>query len=388
VRRTASELRHSGWNAGLPAWVRVGDLIFVTGQMAIDDRDKVLAVGDVERQTQIALEALGDVLAAADATTEDIVAVASYHLDARQIDQVMGVVAKAHLATQMPAWTPVMMTGAPVVGAEVMLSAIAVANGAEKVSTVPDTIAWWRALPVAAGCRKGDVIVVSGQYGSDADGNVNTPGDPAGQARNALNRVREICTLLGGNLDDVIDVVSFHQDPRGIAPATCVYDGEFFTAADSAARPSWTTAATPGLYRHGMLIQIQAMADRRRASARGGTGGTATTAESPTAGTPSLITIAVEPPPSVAGQGPAAQAQAAWRSLEEELGRRGAGIESLVALTSYHKDIRDLTVLREVIVSRCDTTPLSWTPVGMTGFRNEHSLHAFHAVALAPSAQD
>lgn len=58
-------------------------------------------------------------------------------------------------------------------------------------------IAWWRDLGVSAGRRQGDVTVIAGQYASDADGNVNTPGDHGGQAPRRAHRAKEIAGMLG-----------------------------------------------------------------------------------------------------------------------------------------------------------------------------------------------
>ena len=384
MTHTTSGIAPGGWLANFPAWVRVDDLVFVSGRMAIDTRHRVLGGGNVEEQTRLAFDHLEAAIEAAGARLEDLVAVISHHTDADQIDQVMQVVAERDLSTSPPAWTPVMTTGAPIVGADVVLSAIAVAGAASKTSVVPDTIAWWRALPVAAGCRKGDLLVVSGQYGSDADGNVNTPGDVAGQTRNALNRVSEICTLLGGTLADVVDVLSFHQDPRGIEPATGVYTNEFFSSRGETALPSWTAVGTPALYRHGMLAQFQAIAQLAPGSGNDVAVVHSDVAPEAEAGSRSLATLSVEVPMSAAHDGPAGQARAAWDALEHELDRLGIGLDCVAAINSFHKDVRDFEIVRDLIVSRCESHPPSWTPAGMTGFRAEHGLHAFQVFAVVP----
>ena len=137
----------------------------------------------------------------------------------------------------------------------------------EHTTVIPDTISWWRGCPWSAGCRRGRLVAVAGQFGTDTDGNVVMPGHHDGQARNALNRMKEICSLLGRDLEDVVDVWSFHQDPRGIEACLEVATREFF----SDSLPTWAAAGAPALYRFGMLGQFRALAeiDERRLSARG-----------------------------------------------------------------------------------------------------------------------
>ena len=161
----------------------------------------------------------------------DVVDLVSLHADARTIETVFEV-GRERFGSDFPAWTPVAVTALPAPGTLVTLAAVAHLGDAPKQCVVPDTIKWWRELPASAGCRKGDLLFVAGQYGSDADGNVNTPGDHAGQARNALNRIKEICELAGAGLDDAIAVTSFHQDPRWIPSVRTVYEEEFFGGLD------------------------------------------------------------------------------------------------------------------------------------------------------------
>src|SRR5439155_774424 len=195
------------------------DLVFVAGQMSVDADGGLLAPGDVRAQARNVFEGMAAELEEAGGSLDDLVELMTFHDDCRQIDAVFEV-GREYLGPEFPAWTPVAMNGASVRGALVVARAIAHLGAGEKLCLVPDTIAWWRRHPVSAGCRKGGLLCVAGQYGTDADGNVNTPGDHGGQTRNALNRLKEICGLAGGSLDDVIDVWSFHQDPRGIEPCT------------------------------------------------------------------------------------------------------------------------------------------------------------------------
>jgi enamine deaminase RidA (YjgF/YER057c/UK114 family) len=307
---------------------RAGDLVFVGGCAG--------------REPAEALDRLAEQLAAAGATMADVVGLLSFHTDVRRIDAALG--AALLVPGTPPAWTPTAVVGLESAGATVELSAIAHVGDAEKRTVTPDTIAWWRsALPMAAGCRRGDLTVISGQFGTDADGYVNTPGDHAGQARNALNRVKEIGGLLGSGLDEVIEVLAFHQDPRGIAPAREVAEAEIF----SGALPTWVPAGVPAVYRFGMLGQYRAIA------------------------CPGLVAVTAE----------AGSAGAAWELVTERLRAAGAGPGDVVSITSLQKDARDIAAARELVTGECAA---AWSAAAVTGFADEESQHAFRVLAIRP----
>jgi enamine deaminase RidA (YjgF/YER057c/UK114 family) len=342
-------------SAGFPASVRTGDLVFASADPAVGGS----VSGDARGQAELALDALERALADAGAGLEDLVGVLSFHLDVREIDDVLAVAAR-RLGARPPAWTAVMAAALPGIGTRVALSAVAVIGAGDKRCVIPETIAWWRALGVSAGCRKGDLIVIAGQYGSDADGNVNTPGDHRGQARNALNRVKEIAGRLGAGLGDVIELVSFHQDPRGIAPGAELYRDEFLPDLHPADPPAWTAAGMPALYRLGMLGQYQAIAD---------------------AGHAGLSLVCLAAGPNTAESDAAAQAHAAWDAVERGLAEAGAGVGDVVAITSLHLDVRELGAVEDVLRVRCGDDLPVWSAAGVTGFADERHRHSFRVVA-------
>ena len=304
--------------------VRAGDLVFAGGLEC--------TAGDLFGRLAAALAEEG-------ASLDDLIELTTFHADVREMDAAFDA-GRGALSHPYPAWTPVTMVAAPT-GARLVARAIAHTGGGEKTGIAPDTIAWWRRYPWSAGCRKGDLLAVAGQYGTDTDGNVVTPGYHDGQARNALNRLKETCGLAGASFDDVVSVWSFHQDPRGIEPCTDVFEREFFTEAS----PAWTAAGTPGLYGFGMLCQFGALAGLARGR---------------------LAAAAVE----VDGDPRAA------------LERVAALPGEIVEVTCFHKDVRHAQPFREVAREVLGDRPLAWTSVGMTGFRAEEHLHAIHALAV------
>lgn len=378
------------------AAIRAGDLVLARGEGADP------------------LAALAAQLSALGAGLEDVVDVVSFHRDARDVPGFLEA-ARGAFGEVPPAWTPIPVVSLEDPRARAAVRAIAHTGSAPKEGVTPDTIAWWRSLPVSAGCRRGDLVCVSGQYGTDADGDVNTPGDDAGQARNALNRVAEIVTRLGGRPQDVVDVWSCHQDPRGMAPAARVWEEEF-RGDGREAPPAWTALGAPALYGLGMLGQYRALAelgggDRVGATpaggpwagapgggaAAGGPGGGAP-GGGPGAGAPGggaagkaggrLVAVtgaaAEAPGGGVESPGDAAgQARAALGHMERALRGMGASLADVVAIASFHLDLRDLDAVRAAAAERLpgDRPPV-WSAAGMTGFWRPGQLHALHALAV------
>jgi enamine deaminase RidA (YjgF/YER057c/UK114 family) len=305
--------------------VRCGDLVFV---------------GGVTGGSEDLFPRLAEALAREGATLADVVELTTFHADVREMDSVFEAGAAA-LPRPYPAWTPVGMVGPASDGAPIVARAIAHTGDREKKAVVPDTISWWRRYPWSAGYRRGDLIAVAGQYGTDTDGNVVTPGYDDGQSRNALNRSAEVCSLLGGHLGDVVDVWSFHQDPRGIEPCLEVAAGEFFTDV----LPGWTAAGTPGLYGFGMLCQFRALAE---------------------VGERRLVVYAAEAGGDVSA------------AFEEVAALAGV----LVEVVCFHKDVRGAEDVRRAGGRLLGDRSPAWTAVGMTGFAREESLHAIHALAV------
>jgi enamine deaminase RidA (YjgF/YER057c/UK114 family) len=348
------------------AATKLGELVFVGGSVAAAGTAAPTPPGDVRAQARAAFDALAELLEMAGGGIGDVVELVSLHTDARTIETVFDV-GRERFDGDPPAWTPVAVTAHRTPGTLVTLTAVAHLGDAPRRCVVPDTIKWWREHPASAGCRKGDLLVVAGQYGSDADGNVNTPGDHAGQARNALNRVAEICALSDASLDDVVAVTSFHQDPRWIPSVAAVYEDEFFGATGSPGAPAWGAVGVPGLLRAGMVGQYRAVAD---------------------VGAKSGLVAATGVPPIAGGDivhrgDPEAQARAAFDALAERLGQAGASLADVAQLVSFHLDAEALEAAARIAREVLDGDhPPPWTAAGMTGTWQEGQQHALHALAV------
>lgn len=87
----------------------------------------------------------------------------------------------------------------------------------------------------SAAMRSGDLLFVSGQVGSRADGSPEP--DYEAQVRLAFDNLKATLAAAGCTLDDLIDVTSFHTDPENQFDAMMKVKDEMFPQAPY---PNWT----------------------------------------------------------------------------------------------------------------------------------------------------
>lgn len=76
----------------------------------------------------------------------------------------------------------------------------------------PDRHALYDAHQYSPAIRSGDLLFVSGQVGSRADGSPEP--DYARQVKLAFDNLNAVLKAAGASFDNVIDVISFHTDPE------------------------------------------------------------------------------------------------------------------------------------------------------------------------------
>lgn len=382
------------WAQTLPvsASVRVGDLLFIAGQVGADDGLKPLAPGDVGAQARQAFARIRELVEQAGGSLDDVVDIMSFHKDPREMDAVFAV-GREVFAGDYPAWTAVGSLGFYDAGLLVSIRAIAHLGQDEKQCYTPDSLAWLRALPISGACRKGDYMFVSGQLAADADGQVIAPSEHAAQARHAYARIDELLALAGGSSGDVIDMICFNQDVRGMDAAVDIWCNEVSDGVAIENANAYTAIATTGLYRLGQVGSYRAIADfsagprvatnlptvhwhtQRISGATKKAGGR-------------LIGIsgqvASDGAQNIVARGDtAAQARYCFGQIEGVLAKHGAGLDNIVEITSFHKDPRAWEIVMAVgqELFPKERAP-AWTPVGCTGLYLEGYLHEIYALAM------
>jgi len=325
-----------------------GGLVFVSGQTGTepDGRD--------------ALQKLAAALEAAGAGLGDVVDVMSFHTDVREIDGVLD--AAGDLFPSLPTWTPLGTTGLPEQDARVSIRAVA---------------------------RRGDdggLLFLS----SRADGEL--PSNPAAQAKAAYTQAEAALEAAGGSMDDVIDICSFHLDPRGMVACEQLHNS-YWGETPLEEAPAWTAIGAPALRRPGQLVQYRMIA---------GLGGGRRVARTPASlhwkhcpisgGTRKeggrLIGIAGEVASDAEGNittpgDTANQARYAFNRIREVVEMHGVDMSHVVEITAFHKDHRAWEIVADVAREYFgrDSWP-AWTSAGMTGLWNPGYLHEIYAAAV------
>jgi enamine deaminase RidA (YjgF/YER057c/UK114 family) len=105
---------------------RVGDTIWISGQVGIDD--KLLPASGMAAQAQLAFEGLKRTLAAAGASLDDVVELMTFHIDLRGEMEAVGKVKDEYFPRDYPAWTAVGVTQLALPELRVEIRAVAIAG--------------------------------------------------------------------------------------------------------------------------------------------------------------------------------------------------------------------------------------------------------------------
>jgi enamine deaminase RidA (YjgF/YER057c/UK114 family) len=394
---TAIEAEGLDWYEGLPASPAVcaGDLLFVSGQLSADAARRPLDAGDVRAQATRALDRLQAVLEAAGGGLDDVLDVISFHTDVRQVRDVLEVAA-GYFQDDPPAWTPVATTGSYADGLDVSIRAIAHLGDESKQCVGPDAAGWPEGLPISAACRRGDYVFVAGQVATAATRQVEPRGDHGAQARGAYAHVGRMLASAGAAMEDVLDICSFHLDPRGMIPCERVHlDTWRDTPIPNA--PAWTAIGVPGMWLPGALAQYRVIADLSPGPRIARTPASIHWKNTPNSGGSKkqggvLIGIAGEVASDAEGNvttpgDTAGQARYCFNRIREVVEMHGGTMHDVVEITSFHKDHRDWEMVMEAGREYFDSdSPPAWTPVGATGLWNPGYQHEIYALAVVEGA--
>jgi enamine deaminase RidA (YjgF/YER057c/UK114 family) len=128
----------------------------------------------------------------------------------------------------------------------------------------------------------GEIVVVAGQVGRDASGNLSGPGDVAAQTKQALANVDAVLRAAGCSMRDVVRFQTFLTDPTGIEGFMRARREAFPQYFPDEVYPPNTLVVVSRLVQPELLVEIEAMAvrstGRRGASRRAGPAGSRRTA--------------------------------------------------------------------------------------------------------------
>jgi enamine deaminase RidA (YjgF/YER057c/UK114 family) len=189
----------------------------------------------------------------------DLLDILSFSIDPRSFAPMCGVKNAEFLImpfSQAPCSSIIGSTGLFIHRVFHTVKAICEIGHGKAVAYTPQSL-FWRNLPVSGGTKKenGNLLCIAGEVSMDMDGQIIRPGNPEAQARYAFNRIKEVVESAGGTMDNIVDLVSFHKDPRSMDTVLEV-SREFFQGVP----PAWTMIGYPGGYFEGHLHEICARA--------------------------------------------------------------------------------------------------------------------------------
>jgi len=198
--------------------LRMGEMIYVSGQMALDEAGNVLHPGDIARQTQVVLDNVGRILGTFGANHDDVVRFNIWYVgEATREDWEIGARVRAsYFKEPGPVATAIPLPYLQPEGAVVLMEVWAMLG--EDGARLPREHAWpeghwdWPIhLPYKHGLKCRDKIFIGGQVPLDTAGNVLRPGETTVQTSMAMDNIAAVLREFGLGLQDVAKLITYYQ---------------------------------------------------------------------------------------------------------------------------------------------------------------------------------
>ena len=261
---------HWSWNKSLPfshGW-KVGDMVFVGGQRALDQQGNILGVGDIEIQTDHAFRNLDTLLRAAGGDRHSLMRQNTYFRFFGQGREVtdywekMTNVRRRYMSVPSAAGAGLRITGFPQGEELIQVEGIGVL-GDDKQRLQPENH-WDWSIPntqFTQGWRIGNLAFIGGQI--SADNKAKAVGsDMATQTRNVFQFIRNVLKVGALDETDVAKLYIYYHAPDDwaqIAAATATIAAvqrEFYPEPG----PAVTAIRVSGFAFEDLLIEIEALA--------------------------------------------------------------------------------------------------------------------------------
>lgn len=183
--------------------VRAGNLIFVGGQMSLDEQGNIVGT-DIKTQARNAFDALKQVLAEAGASMADVVKHNVYFScegDDQAVTAFLNDLDEVRLTyfSEPGPTTTETRVGLDRKGALILVDAWAVVGEKKERLVPPDHWNWNKKLPFSQGWKVGDMIFVGGQRSLDEQGRTLGVGDIEVQTDHAFRNLDTLLRLAGGD---------------------------------------------------------------------------------------------------------------------------------------------------------------------------------------------
>lgn len=252
----------------MPAITQIDDYVFLSGFAGIDKDGKVIKKGDIQAQTQQALEWVRIGLEQVGATPRDVIKNHTTIVDWRDFDKYNEIYAEFY-GQPYPARASIQGTLSDpdrliefdvmaIVNQERKYVDTAITGQYQTKADRPNVTLDDRltpgVAPHCAGIRTDEFIAISGMVATDLEGKLVGPGDIKAQTKAIMDGISHALETLGSSANDIVKSIVTLVDWRH-------YD-EFNTVYESYFTPPFPTRTTfqGGLAQYGLLIEIEVFA--------------------------------------------------------------------------------------------------------------------------------
>jgi enamine deaminase RidA (YjgF/YER057c/UK114 family) len=212
AREVVTPRGHWAWKGavGAPHALKIGNVVYIGGQLSLDGNGDLLGAGDIEIQTRNAFQGMVDVLAAAGTSMQELMKLHTYYVYGGEGSAVteywekMTRVRLGYLANPGPAATALRVSGVPTSDLLIGIDGIAVIGGDKRRIMPAGSWDWSMPTPFSQGWRIGNRIFTGGQISADSKGRATAVGDVEAQTENILEFLRRVLREGGGDWKNLV----------------------------------------------------------------------------------------------------------------------------------------------------------------------------------------
>lgn len=264
---------HWNWRGGQEPYShgwKVGDIVFVGGQLSADASGALIGPNDIATQTANVFGNIQSVLSAAGAEMSDLLRFNTYYRqpDAKNGAEVteywekMTNVRMNYFTKPAASGTGVRIKSLPLPGAMIQAEGIAVIDSGKKRIMPEGHWDWSMPVPFSQGWKTGNIVFCGGQISADTKGRTVGAGDIANQTRNVFEFMNRVLGEAGADLSDVVKFNTYYHFKGEGHDITEFWEKmtkvrlEYFPDPG----PSATAVRVEGFAYEGLLIEIEAIA--------------------------------------------------------------------------------------------------------------------------------
>jgi len=376
---------------------RVGDTIFVGGQLPVDATGSTVGRGNIEVQTARVFDSLVDSLKSEGAQMADLMKLHTYYQysgSGRAVTDYwerMTQVRLKYLANPGPAATALRVAGSPGPDQLIQVDGIALLNKDRRRLMPKHAWDWSIPTPFSQGWRIGNKLYVGGQISADRQGKAVAAGDVREQTRNTMEFIRHVLLEGGATWQDLVTLkICFKSSGAG------GQDREFLAPIIDEVRrilpapgPALTAFGVDLLY-EGLVLEIDGFAvlgEKTPVTPAGSQGWVSHAGFTHAWRSGNEIYIGGLSAPG--GAGLAAQAEATLERTQQVLATAGADLEDLVKATVFiapEQDgaapQRDLDAVEEILNAYLPTPGPVITVVSVSALAHQGQQFQLDGIAV------